>query len=205
VEKLASLLVASLLLVGCANESSPIEMVSAPPASPAVTTTSTLSIVAPKAVVHGTNPQIAATVVDETGRPSDVTHKVSWSSSNILVVTVSDGHLYSVGPGEATVRASIGEQSATFEVTVVEKSVVSLTLVSDAQYATAGQTRSWSAIAQYNDGSSVDVTADADWSSSDEAIVVIDEPGELQAVAAGMATVSVAFAGQKSSSPFLVQ
>lgn len=54
--------------------------------------------------------------------PEDATDKeVSWTSSNVDVVTVNNGEVIAVGSGSATIIASVGEKSVVCTITVNKK------------------------------------------------------------------------------------
>lgn len=203
--KLTHVVVMALGLVGCAGATDPTTSLvdDAPPVTGAITTT-TLSIVAPKSLIGRTDASVSAMVVDDSGRPSDVTHRVTWSSSNVLVLAVADGKLYTVGAGTATVRATLGEVTTSVDVSVVPKALVSVTILADAESAAVGQSRSWALLAQYNDGTTNDVSEDARWQSSDESIATVGVGGAVLAVGNGMTTIVASYAGQMAAAPFLV-
>ena len=60
--------------------------------------------------------KVALTAVVE---PSNTTDTVSWSTSDPAVATVADGVVTAVGAGTATITVAAGDQSDTYELTVV--------------------------------------------------------------------------------------
>ncbi len=193
-------------LVGCDNPTNaPANATANPPVtSPAVTATTSLTIVVPPTVVRGTSPALSARAVAPDGTSSDVTHEVTWSSSNLLVFSVSDGKLYGIGVGNATVRARLGDAVATADISVVPRELVSLTLTADSASAPVGLSAHLTLTAHYNDGSDVDVTARTIWSSSDASIAAVDAGGSVRAIAPGTTAISATFDGLGAATTFLV-
>jgi hypothetical protein len=165
----------------------------------------TLIVSAPATMVSGTAANLSAIGFDAAGHASNVTAMVTWSSSNVLVASAGDGMLYGVGVGDAVIRATVGEITATADVSVEAIELVSLELRTDAGFAVAGGINRWRLFGHYSDGSAVDLTGLARWSSSDESIVAVDEPGQLRAVASGVALISAVADGHEASQPMLVQ
>jgi uncharacterized repeat protein (TIGR01451 family) len=68
-----------------------------------------------------------------------------------------------------------------------------------------GQTQQFTAEATAADGSTVDVTNFADWSSADEAIVTVDDSGLATPVSAGQTTISATFSGHTGAASVTVR
>jgi len=199
------------LISGCAGGSSIDSQAVTIPSSPCNTTQATpnalvtLILSVPQSVVLGTAATITATGVDAAGNRSDVTNVVTWTSSNLLAASAGDGAVYGIGAGDVVIRATLGEITAAAAVTIVPVTLTSLEMRADAEVAAAGSVTAWHVIGHYNDGSTADLTASAAWSSSDERIATIGEPGQVLAVASGMAMVTAASDGLDASQPMLVQ
>ena len=103
---------ALLLSLGCTKDDKTVAVTSVTLAP----TTLTLEV--------GTTGELTATVA-----PDNATDKnVTWASDNTAVATVSGGTVTAVAPGEATITAKAGEQSATCKVTVIPVGAVDLGL-----------------------------------------------------------------------------
>ena len=164
----------------------------------------TLLVSAPSAIVSGTTGAVRATAVDINGKHTDVTQEVTWSSSNLLAASAGGGTLYAIGAGPVTIRATLGEVTATADVDILAVTLDSLILIADAETAQAGALTAWHVTGHYNDGSTVDLTRSAQWTSSDAAIAVVEEPGAIRAMSAGMTTVTATLPEQQASAPFMV-
>jgi hypothetical protein len=198
------------LLAGC-NDLSPAaaEAVTVP-SSPCDTTGTapagalSLRITAPRMIVSGTTAAVSATAIDANGNQTDVTRDVTWSSSNLLAASADKGTLFAIGAGAVTIRATLGEVTTTADVSILAITLESLSLTAEAETARSGALTAWHLTGHYNDGSTVDLTAAASWTTSDSAIAVVEEAGQIRAMNAGMTMVSAAFSGQQASAPLMV-
>ena len=128
--------------------------------------------------------------------PGNATDKtVTWSSSNVSVVTVSNGLLKAVQAGSATITAKADGKSATCSVTV-EKPFVAVTSVELDQTTldlTEGDEVTLKATVKPDDATDKTVT----WTSSDPAVATVAD-GKVTAVKEGAATIT-AKAGEKTA------
>lgn len=163
-----------------------------------------LVLSAPAQLIRGNSAQIVATAVSSDGSRRDATPLVSWTSTSFLTVSVTSGKLFGVGVGSATIRAALGDVTATADVEILPLTLQALTLDADAETAPAGAMISWRVHGHYNDGSAADLTSSAVWQTSDASIATVDQPGEIHTLASGMAMISVAAEGIEVSSPMMV-
>ena len=68
--------------------------------------------------------------------------------------------------------------------------VTDLTISGDAKFTTLNQVRQFTATAHMSDGSVRDVTAEAEWSSSNVGVVTVTSRGEVTSAGSGLATIS---------------
>ncbi len=68
--------------------------------------------------------------------------------------------------------------------------VTSLTMSGDVRFTTLNQVRQFTATAHMSDGSVRDVTAEAEWSSSNVGVVTVTSRGEVTSAGSGLATIS---------------
>jgi len=130
-----------------------------------------------------------------TVKPSNVTDPtVEWSSSDSSVATVdSYGNVTAVGVGSCTITATCGSKSASCSVTVT-RTLTGITLSPSSETVTKGDSVSLTATANYNDGSTEDVTSGATWSSSDTSKATVSD-GTVLAFAVGSATITASYGG----------
>ena len=126
--------------------------------------------------------------------PSTASNKtVMWTTSNDAVVSVSDNGVIqakAVGVAVITVTTQEGAFTATCEVTVTEEDVVltGLRLSPSETRLKVGGEATLSVTYEPAGATQREVT----WSTSDAAIVTVDEHGKVKAIAAGEATITVA-------------
>ncbi|MFE4570460.1 Ig-like domain-containing protein [Paenibacillus chitinolyticus] len=124
------------------------------------------------------------------GTSEDVSDIAEWESDNPNVADVLKGKVTGYGPGKATIKASYGTKSATIKVDV--DNAIKLDLGKETVLLKKNGTEQLNLKATYADGSSDDITARADWSSSDENIVSVVK-GKLFANATGEVTVTAKY------------
>lgn len=199
------------LLAGCNDLSTAGSQAVTVPSSPCDTTGApvlqgavALVLSVPATLVSGTTAAITATAIDANGVRTDVTRDVTWSSSNLLAASADAGKLTAIGAGGVTVRATLGEVTATADVSIVAITLLSLVMNAESETARSGALTAWRVTGHYNDGSTVDLTASASWATSDAGIAVVEQPGQIRAMGVGMAMVSASLSGQQVSAPLLV-
>lgn len=143
-----------------------------------------------------------ATLTDDTRL--DVTATAQWvvdqpQGAPEVLRLVAPGRFLAVEPGEARVRASIAAVSGTAEVTVRDSRLLSLVVTPGMATVGVSGAVQLSAKARAADGTEVDVTRAATWSSSAPTFTV-DAQGLALAKSAGAATVTATFEGLEASS-----
>lgn len=147
-----------------------------PPALTSITLTP-----ATASVIEGATQQFAAQGRFNDGSSSDVTSRVTWTSSNTAIATVSATGLgtgVKVG-GPVTVTATLGGVSATarFTITTPPPVLTTITVTPATASVVAGSTRQFSAQGLYSDGSTLDVTSSATWTSNNTAVATVNASG----------------------------
>ena len=119
--------------------------------------------------------------------PADFTDAVTWKSSDETVVTISDaGVVTAKGAGNATIRVSVGNVSASCKVTVVQP-VTRISLNKLSRSLEAQDVYTLKATVIPSDANDKTVT----WSSSDEAIATVNQEGVVTALKKGTAVITV--------------
>lgn len=134
-------------------------------------------------MASGTDTQLNATGHYSDGSTADITGSVSWSSGSPAVATVgtpalggsTPGLVHGTGPGTATITASLGPVSQTFEVTVTAAELVSIQVNLAASTIARGTSTTAQAIGTYTDGTTQNLTANASlvWAASGTNIIVL--------------------------------
>jgi uncharacterized protein YjdB len=147
-------------------------------------------------VTAGATQQFAATAIYSDGSKTDVTLSGSWSSSNVAVATInSAGVAKSISAGTAAITASTGGKSGTSSLTVAAPVLTEITVKPANPSFTVGSSEQFTATAQYNNGTTADVTSKVTWASSNSAVATISASGLATGQSAGGATISASMNG----------
>jgi uncharacterized protein YjdB len=158
-----------------------------------------------QSILRGESHQFTATATYSDGSTANVTRSATWTSANATIATVNNtGLATGVGIGTTTVTASLSGQSASASLTVTAPTLTGLTIQPANASVLAGQTRQFTATALYADGSTVNVTRLATWTSADPTVATVNNTGLATGIAAGTTTVTVSFDGRNASSPLVV-
>lgn len=130
-------------------------------------------------------------------KPNNATDKnVTWASSNSKVVTVKNGEVKAVGAGSAVITASAGGKSVKCNVTVNKVkddtvAVTSITLNKNSLTLDVGGSATLVATVNPENATDKKVT----WTSSNTSVVTVNN-GEVKAVGAGSAVITVSVGGK---------
>lgn len=117
---------------------------------------------------------VTATGTYSDGSTKDLSSSATWASSDNAVATVSaSGQVTAVGPGTATISASSAGKNASAATHVVAGSpsaLAELVVTPGTASLAAGLEQQFAAFGIFNDGTSVDLTEQVTWTSSDETI-----------------------------------
>jgi uncharacterized protein YjdB len=129
---------------------------------------------------------------------------LTWASSDEKVVTVSpQGLVTSVGKGNATVSARVGELQGASDVTVLVQDIARLEVRPSTALVRVGDSQRFEVVAVLPDGRRLE-NAMAQFRSSDPSVATIDGGGLASGVAAGSATIRVELAGQSAEATLIV-
>src|SRR6266571_3321883 len=155
----------------------------------------------------GSNQQFTATAHYSDSTSKDITSSAQWSSSDPSIASINaTGMAVGSTSGTVTITAKSGSQQSTsiLKVTAAASNLVSITLSPLAASVPVNTSQQFTAIGNYSDGSTSDLTALVTWNSSSTATATIDASGLLTAVAAGSTNVSATFAGVSQSTSVTV-
>lgn len=138
------------------------------------------------------------------GQTLDVTSQATWSSSDEEVAKVAGGATSGVKSGQAKITARFGEETTEATVSVRAASLVSLALTPQRFSLPLGARTSLAVEATFEDGSSIDVTNDASWSTTNAAVGTVLDGGFFVTISEGTVTVRASFGGQTAQSTVTV-
>lgn len=138
--------------------------------------------------------------------PSGATNQLaSWVSSDNSVATVdAAGNVTGVGKGTATITATVGDKTATCEVTVAKKvkiPLISISLDLESLNLTEG---AMGALAVSLNPTDTTDDKKVIWTSSDKKIATVDDYGNVTAISAGTATIMARIGGNTATSQVFV-
>jgi Big-like domain-containing protein len=152
----------------------------------------------------GTALQLSATATYASGSTADVTALAIWVSSDASVASViATGLTTGVHAGTAAVTAAYGGRAASAVVTVDLGAPTGLSILSPAPSVPLGSTLQLSAVAEYVDGSTRDVTSLALWTST-QAAKAGASPGQVVGAELGTGNIVAAFASRSASTTLTV-
>ena len=156
----------------------------------------------------GTTQAFVATGIYTDGSTHDVTHDVTWSTSDPAVATVSNasgsrGLATTVAVGSATIAAALEGKSGSTSFIVSAAELVAIAVSPDAATLAAGTSQAFTALGLLSDGTRQDLTDQVTWSSSDDSIATVSgavgSQGLVTGSTVGSVTISADFAGVSGS------
>jgi hypothetical protein len=150
-------------------------------------------------LAKGTRQQFTATGTYTDMSTQDITSQVTWSSSDITVIAVSnsegsEGLGSSGGKGTVTITATLSGKSGSAMATVTDAVLVSVTVSPVNPTVARGATLQFQAVGKYSDNSTQNVTKQVTWVSSDLDVATISNAGGSEGratgVGAGQATIT---------------
>lgn len=146
-------------------------------------------------LAKGLTKQFEANAVFTSGVSKNVTNDVAWSSSSSTVSIDNGGLATADSVGSSTITATLGGETSTAQVTVVDAYVtkVEVTTTPNPVTLAKGGKASVTVTATYSDGSTQDVTEQATLTSNDDDIATIVERNNIYANGVGDTTVIAKF------------
>ncbi len=141
-------------------------------------------------ISKGTSQQFTATGTYSDGSTQNVTNAVSWSSSSNAASISATGLATGTGVGAATITATAGAIMASATLNVGQPVLVSIAVTPANPSFALGTTQALIATGTYSDGSTLDLTTSASWSTADGNIATIGAPGVATSVAVGSTSVT---------------
>ncbi|WP_059437674.1 Ig-like domain-containing protein, partial [Anaeromyxobacter sp. PSR-1] len=171
----------------------------------APTLTSIAITPASPAVPAGGTQQFTAIGTYSDGSTQDLGGQATWTSSNTSIATVAAGGLASaLSPGTATISATQSGVTGTATLSVTAPTLSSIAVTPIGASVAAGGTQQFTATGTYSNGSSVDLTTQVTWASSNTAAATISPYGLATTVAAGTTAISATLSGITGSTTFTV-
>jgi hypothetical protein len=144
------------------------------------------------------------------GKQLDLTSAVTWTSSAPAVATVSNasvnpGVATGVATGSTTISAAFSGINATTSLTVTNATLTSITVTPSNSAINLGSSQTFSAQGSFTDGSTVNITVQVVWSSSDVAVAAINSSGTASSASKGTTTIQASLNGVNGTTTLTVQ
>ena len=131
------------------------------------------------------------------------TDRAEWTSDNEEVATVALGKVSAVAPGVALITARFEGVSDSFEITVEPAQITDIEVRGHGVLLNEHAT--FTAEAHLSDGSSMDVTDQVAWTTSNERIIALGDGGEGDVLAGGPVQIGATFEGVEGTYETTVQ
>jgi|GEM_PF-4201690 len=142
-------------------------------------------------IAGGTQQYVATGTYDAPPTTQDITDQATWSSSDPSVATINASGLATArGPVTATITAAQGAIMGAGSITVDPATLTSITVLPTGAIPSLGSTQQYTATGNYSDGSTLDLTNLAAWSTGSPNVATIDASGLLTTVDPGPTTVT---------------
>ena len=160
-------------------------------------------------VPEGIGVPLTATGQFGDGSTQNLTNTVTWTCTPSTIATIStvpgfQGTVTGVAPGSATVTAVFAGVVGTTTVNTTNATLTTVTVTPSNPGITLGTTEQFTATGQFSDGSSINLTRQVTWTSSDVTIAVINASGLANSVASGVSTITATLNGVIGSTQLTV-
>jgi hypothetical protein len=134
--------------------------------------------------------EFTATGIYSDDSTQDLTQQVTWKPSDDRVAYISNaddsrGLATPAGFGSTDIYAILGDVQGSTTLTVSKASLVSIDVTPDCESIPSGKTLQFTAIGNYSDGMTLDITKSAVWKSSDEKVATISNAKKEWGLATG--------------------
>jgi hypothetical protein len=158
----------------------------------------------------GINVQFKAIGTFANGDTQDLTSAATWTSSASSIATVSNaptstGVATGVAPGSTTISAAFAGQVGTATMTVNNATLTYIAVTPTNDSIPLGASVQMTATGSFSNGSSINITAQAAWSSSNPGVVTVNPFGLASSVASGTSTLKAALDGVSGTTILTVQ
>ena len=188
----ATMLLASMFatLAGCGGTPKALQTVSGTHHSLSSLVISPVNPVVPM----GNSEHFVATGIYADGTKQDLSSTVTWTSANPEIAPIDKtGTAVAKKSGSTLITAASGSMSGAATLTIPPPSLVSITITAPSLSIAKGNTEQLSAIANYLDGTTLDVTSTVTWVSSAPGVVLANGTGVIAGASPGTATITASF------------
>lgn len=142
----------------------------------------------------GQTAQVTLTATYADGTIEDVTAKADWSVSSTKIAEVDSGFVTAYERGKTTLVAKYG--SKTLSIPIEVDYAVKLTASEKSLQLKSGVSQPLTLTATFSDGTTQDVTGEAEWATRSYKIADVSNSGEVSAVGYGKTSITAKFGGK---------
>jgi trimeric autotransporter adhesin len=151
-----------------------------------------------------------ATGMFANGDTLDLTGVVAWTSSAPGVATISNavgsqGVAVGLAPGSTVISALFAGQVGTASLTVTNATLVSISVTPGTPTISLGSSQQFTAVGTFSDGSTANISGQANWTSSDVMVAVVNQAGLAASAGSGTATIAATLNGVSGTAILTVQ
>ncbi|HEV2490892.1 MAG TPA: Ig-like domain-containing protein [Candidatus Acidoferrales bacterium] len=155
------------------------------------------------------NIQFTATGTFQDNSVQNLTNAATWTSSPASVATVNDaagakGRATGVAAGSATLTAVFAGVVGTASLQVTNAKLNSITIAPSSSNIALGTSQQFLATGIFSDGSTINITNQVAWSSSNVSVAVIGSGGNATSAGVGSTTITAVLAGVSSNATLTV-
>ena len=146
-------------------------------------------------VVAGQSILLSATGIYSDGSTANLPNSPTWASGSTATATVnSAGYVTGVAAGSTTITATSGGVTSTTPLTVTAPVTPTAVTVSPASATLAlGATQGFQAIVTFSNGTSLNMTLDVVWSSTNTGVATVDKEGLTTALSSGTTSIRATY------------
>ncbi|RYZ93214.1 MAG: hypothetical protein EOP06_01725 [Proteobacteria bacterium] len=155
----------------------------------------------PQSVAAGYTSQAAAVGTYSDGSTQTLTTSALWSSGNASVASInsSSGAINALAIGSSVISANVGGVIGTANLSVSAPILTGLSLNLAPASVAKGNASQGQATASYSDGSTVNVTSSASWSSGTPSVAAVSSTGAISSLAQGSSLITASFGTRTAS------
>jgi uncharacterized protein YjdB len=139
----------------------------------------------------------------------NLTTAVTWTSSSPSVATVSNtgikGIATGVAPGSSTIAATFAGVVGSTTLQVTNATLTGLAITPNSASLALGGSRYFIAKGSFSDGTTLDVSSQVAWTSSNVNVAVINAQGQASSVSSGTTTITASLNGVNTTTVLTVQ
>jgi uncharacterized protein YjdB len=157
-------------------------------------------------ILIGATQSFIATGTYNDGSTANISNTVAWTSADVSKATILPGGVATgLAVGTSTMSASLNGRTGNANLTVTQATTLLSILVSPpTSDILVNNSQSYTATANYSDGSRVDITNLASWTSSNTAVATIMPTGVASGVSSGTSTINANYQTKSSSGQLTV-